>query len=165
MKKQEKKQHNVLSQFSILNPSHSNHGSCRCRLGDGIIAIRALPTSVDSSSIFSRTGVSFTKLCDTSYDQLTRCRNCKLILTINCYIAWVALRVCCLALYRVMPCITLCVGTWELDVWTHRTNIFVKDTPGEWKIRSWRLHPDQMTMMHLRHKLTLPVQHRLWWAQ
>ncbi len=71
-----------------------------------------------------RPGVSFTKLCDASYDQLTHRRSHELILLTNCYIALgcVAHMLLCVA-----PRAASCVGAQEPDIQTRCTNIFVKD--------------------------------------
>ncbi len=71
-------------------------------------------------------GVSFTKLCDASYNQLIRRRSHELILHTNCYIA-----LGCVARIA-LPCVTpryvaSCVGTQASGIRTRRMNIFVKD--------------------------------------
>ena len=59
-------------------------------------------------------GVSFTKLCDASYNQLTHCRSHELILLSNCNIAFgmhcANSRAHCLALHRVTPRVATCVS-------------------------------------------------------
>ena len=75
----------------------------------------------------SKSGVSFTKLCDALYDHLTRRRSHKLILRTICYIT---LGCVTRALPCVAPRVTSCVGTQEPYVRTRRTNMFFKDPPG-----------------------------------
>ncbi len=76
--------------------------------------------------------VSFTKLCDASYNQITHRRSHKLIWTyelLHCFGGLCCARV---ALLCVRPQIVSmsCIGTREPNVWTQQTNVFVKDIPG-----------------------------------
>ncbi len=71
------------------------------------------------------TGVSFAKLCDALYDQLThRKGHLSYFITLGCVV-------------HALPCIVprtprvaTCIGTQEPEVQTRRMNIFVKDSPG-----------------------------------
>ena len=99
-----------------------------------VITALELPLSAVTSITFKMCtpGVSFTKICDAPYDQLTHYRSrsyLEILLETNvtyellhCFGLHCAN---CLALPRGMSC----VGTQEPKVRTRCTNLFVKDTP------------------------------------
>ncbi len=103
-----------------------------------VITALELPLSAVTSITFKMCTprVSFTKICDAPYDQLTHYRSqsyLEILLETNvtyellhCF----GLRCAhCLALHHIMPHGTSCVGTREPKVRTRCTNLFVKDTP------------------------------------